>query len=301
MSDEYDTLSLRNRDVTETLSKVSDLGCAKDEEEDKVPPRSSPLAQPPAMSDEYDTLSLRTRGDFDCAKEEKDDKPEVQTRKRKLPRNGTDPETAPPPNSVNIHWEEVRKHWEETKTAKEYYLATGGSPIFQMEEGQDHSSIQISYKEDVEEFTSEEGEPYTEPYNASVDEDGVYMFACGVKGHANRGEIVRINTVSQESMVRLDWRDLRRHWKKTGNVKTFYLETGGRVGFKPETGHDHQVCLLDCPERFDDCNLTNCEQVSDESMDIRMDGIFLFACGVEDHCKDGEKARVVVSPSVFHN
>merc|ERR1719370_1336169 len=46
MSEEYDTLSLRNRDVTETLSSVADLG--QDKKEEPEP-------------EKYDTLELRNR------------------------------------------------------------------------------------------------------------------------------------------------------------------------------------------------------------------------------------------------
>jgi len=264
MSQQYDTLSLRNRDVIETLSKVSDFGCAKEEKLEELELRSSFAA------DEETGMSS----------------------------NWTDPETTPPPTAVDIYWKDVRKHWEETKTFKEYYLATGGAPIFQMEKGQDHSTNQISYEEDVEEFTAEEEEPYTEPYNASVDEDGVYMFACGVKGHAQSGEIVRINTTSQDSFLHLNWRDVRRHWKKTGDVQILYLSTGGTVAF--EKGDDHQVCLVDSQEKLDGCNVSG-DKITGGSMKMETDGIYLFTCGVEDHCKDGEKARVVVSPSIWNH
>jgi len=266
MSEEYDTLSLRNRDVVETLSKVSDFGCTKKQKLDK--------------------LELRSSFNVDSD--------------RAMARNWTDPETTPPPTWVDIYWEDVRKHWEQTQTAKDYYLATGGSPIFQMEKGQDHSCNQISYEEDVEEFTEEEEEPYTEPFNASVDEDGIYMFACGVKGHAQVGEIVRIHTTSQDSFLNIYWRDLRRDWNREGHVKIFYLETAGTIRFRPETGEDHQVCMVHCQEKLDTGNVTHCEKVTEESL-VMETGVYMFACGVKDHCNEGEKFRVVVSPNIFNH
>merc|ERR1712179_185711 len=210
--------------------------------------------------------------------------------------NWKNPEATPPPAMVDIHWEDVRRHWEESNTVKEYYLATGGSPIFQMEEGEEHSLHQISYVEDVEYFEYyEDEEPYYEQYDASVDEEGSYLFACGQEGHAQRGEIVRINTITQEYNLNLNWRDMRRHWKKTGEAKTFYLETGGRQRFK----RNEKLCLLDSQESFDDCNLENCEDVTGGSMVMQTDGVFHFSRGGKDLCKNGMKARVVVSPPVF--
>eukprot|EP00091_Calanus_sinicus_P001138 TRINITY_DN1108_c0_g1_i6.p1 TRINITY_DN1108_c0_g1~~TRINITY_DN1108_c0_g1_i6.p1 ORF type:complete len:116 (-),score=29.19 TRINITY_DN1108_c0_g1_i6:60-407(-) len=72
---DYDTLELRNRDVTETLSKAADLGCNQNPEFDKLALRNrlvtetlSPVAdlgqdakKDGVNGEEFDKLELRNR------------------------------------------------------------------------------------------------------------------------------------------------------------------------------------------------------------------------------------------------